>query len=299
MDVGKQLQGIVGLSMAQITLGTLGYCILESGADSVSAVFYRCAIGGALLGAYCFGRGTLSGIVRLPVRTLALAGLSGALMVGNWVLFFEGIRLTSISVATIAFHVQPFFVVLLGAYFFRERIQRVALLWISVALLGLALATGVNLGAGAVDGGYATGLICTLAAALLYALVTIIAKGLKGIKSHQLTLVQCMVGCVLLAPVLPLGPFDIGTAQWKWLFVIGAVHTGGVYMVLYNALPKLSTPLVAILLFLYPASAVIVDAVAYQHDIGMEKVVGLALIVAASLGVTFGWGENRRRGQLA
>lgn len=292
--MGRQLQGIIGLSIAQITLGTLGYCILESGADSVSAVFYRCAIGGALLGMYCFGRGALSSLVQLPARTLALAGLSGALMVGNWVLFFEGIRLTSISVATIAFHVQPFFVILLGAYFFRERLRRVALLWISAALLGLVLATGVNLGASAVDGSYAIGLLCTLAAAVLYALVTIIAKGLEGLKSHQLTLVQCMVGCVLLAPVLPLGPLVVDADQWKWLLVIGAVHTGGVYMVLYDALPKLSTPLVAILLFLYPASAVIVDAVAYQYDIGMGKTIGLALIVVASLGVTFGWGEKRR-----
>ncbi|MFC6658126.1 EamA family transporter [Roseibium salinum] len=101
-------QGILGVAAAQTLLGSIGLCVLESGADSVSAAFYRCAIGGLMLAFYCLWRRDLAGLLRLPARTLTYAVASGFLMIANWVLFFEGIHRTGIAVATILFHVQPF-----------------------------------------------------------------------------------------------------------------------------------------------------------------------------------------------
>lgn len=285
-------QGIFGLFTAQAILGTLGVCVIESGVDSVSVVFYRCVIGGALLALYCFCRGDFWAIRTLPRKTIGLALLSGALMVGNWVLFFEGIQRTSITIATIAFHVQPFFVVLLGALFFKERLRPVVFLWICLAFVGLVLATGIALDGDGMTPSMMVGLACTLSGAFLYALVTLIGKALKGMKSHQLTLVQCVFGSALLAFILPLTPLEVAAHQWTWLFIIGAIHTGGVYILFYSALPKLVTPVIAVLLFVYPASAMVVDALVYQHPIGLMQVLGLALIFLSSLGVTLRWGAG-------
>ena len=121
----------------------------------------------------------------------------------------------------------------------------------------------------------------------------IIDKSLTAIKSHQLTLIQCVFGGMLLFFILPMGPGGISNSQWGWLFVIGAVHTDGVYILLYGALPKLSTPIIAVLLFIYPASAILVDALLYQTTISMAQTLGLALIFISSLGVTLGWGVKR------
>lgn len=286
-------QGIIGITTAQAILSTLGVCVIESGVDSVSVVFYRCAIGAVLLALYCYWRGDLWDIRKLPSKTIALALLSGALMVSNWVLFFEGIQRTSITTATIVFHVQPFFVVVLGAMLFRERLRAITFVWISAAFAGLALATGISFNGDGMTHSVMIGLACTISAALVYALVTIIAKSLTAMKSHQLTLIQCTFGGLLLFFILPLGPGDVSTSQWGWLFVIGAVHTGGVYILLYGALPKLSTPIIAVLLFVYPASAVIVDAMVYQNTINVAQTLGLALIIVSSLGVTLGWGAKR------
>lgn len=288
----NQMSGIVSLSLAQITLGTLGVCVLESGADSVSIVFYRCAIGAVLLTGFCHWRASLSGILRLPAKTLFHAVLSSALMIGNWIFFFEGIRRTNISIATVFFHVQPLLVVVLGAAYFRERLQRIVFIWIFIAFAGLILATGFDQKT-EFSPQYITGLAFTFAAALCYAHVTLIAKSLKGIKSHQLTLIQCVFGALMLALFVPLSPVDVNLVQWGWLLIIGAVHTGGVYILLYSALPKLSTSLIAVLLFLYPASAVIFDALFYRHSIGIQTITGLCLIIFASLGATLRWGEGR------
>ena len=294
LGLKQRTQGILGLFTAQAVLGTLGVCVIESGVDSVSVVFYRCAIGGVLLALYCYWRGDLWNIAQLPIKAVALALLSGALMVANWVLFFEGIQRTSISIATIAFHVQPFFVLLLGAALYRERLRPVTFLWLFAAFVGLTLATGIAFDGDGMSHSMMVGLACTLAAALFYALVTLIAKGLTVMKSHQLTFIQCAFGSALLSVILPMSPTDVAVSQWAWLFVIGAIHTGGVYMLLYNALPKLSTSIIAVLLFVYPASAVVVDALVYRTTISLLQAVGLGLIIISSLGVTLRWGAGNQ-----
>ncbi|MHA7775012.1 DMT family transporter [Roseibium sp. M-1] len=296
--LSRQTEGMIGVIAAQTLLGTIGLCVLESGADPVSVTFYRCAIGGLALVLYCYLRGDLARMRQVPMRTILLAVASGVLMAGNWVLFFAGIQRTGIAVATITFHVQPFLVVLLGAVVFHERLRPATLLWIGLALAGLALASGLGGIDPVADRAYLTGLAATLAAACLYAGVTIVAKAMTGLSAPQLAAIQFLTGTLLLAAVTPLGPTDLSASQWGWLAVIGLVHTGGVYVVLYKALPKLTTPLIAVLLFLYPATAVVVDALAYGHLIRLAQFAGLGLIILASLAVTLKWGL-RSRGQAA
>lgn len=286
-------QGIVGLTAAQVILGTLGVCLLESGVDSVSAVFYRCIIGGSVLVLYCLWQRDLFDITKLPSREILLSCLSAVLMITNWVLFFEGIRLTSIAVATIVFHVQPFFVVSIGSYILREQLPAIVFGWIALALVGLILASGISVSEFGEATDYVIGLVVTIGAALSYALVTVIAKELKAVRPHQLTLMQCIFGGMVLSFILPDSMIIYDEHQWGWLLVMGVVHTGLVYILLYGALPKLTTPLIAVLLFMYPASAVVVDAWVYDHHISLFQIAGLATIILASLAVTLKWGQPK------
>lgn len=288
----RRAQDISGVVCAQALLGTIGLCVVESGADPVSVTFYRCAIGAAVLGLYCAWRGTLVDAFRLPVSSLLLVLASGILMAGNWVLFFEGIHRTSIAVATILFHIQPFFVVVLGAIFFQERLRAATFLWISAALFGLTLSTGMTAGTPFDEPSTLTGIACIVAAAFLYALVTIIAKGVTGLGAPQLAFLQFSCGAILLSTLAPLSPSNLGAGQWSWLVTIGIVHTGGVYVLLYTALPKLTTPVIAVLLFVYPASAVLVDALFYGRMISAVQLAGFVLIMISSLGVTLNWGTR-------
>src|SRR5690606_13330749 len=214
-------------------LGTLGLCALQAAASPHSVAFYHCLIAALGLGIYAAVRGDLKGILRLPARVLLLAILSGFLMVGNWVLFFEAIRRSGISVATIVFHVQPFLMVLVSALLLRERLRGFTFLWFGLALLGLAFATGIFDMAALAGGGAgidALGIGSAVAAAFLYALVTIIAKRLSRSGGLQLTLIQCLCGVIVLASWLSLPPAEVTEAQWKWFAIIGLVHTGAVYV---------------------------------------------------------------------
>ncbi|PTE13221.1 EamA family transporter [Fuscovulum blasticum DSM 2131] len=258
---------------------------MEVGTDPLSTAFYRCAIAALALAAYGALRGDLRVLFHLPARVLFLALLSGVLMVGNWVLFFEAIRRSGIAVATIVFHVQPFVMVLIGALVFRERLCLPTLGWIALALFGLALATGI-FDAPEGHGPDWIGVLCAVGAAIFYAVVTIIAKGFPRSNGAQLTLLQCLCGVLILAPWLPLPPQNLGAEQWAWLAMIGGVHTCAVYVLLYNALPKLPTATAAVLLFLYPISAIAVDAFWYRHAVTGLQIMGCLCVLLASLAIT-------------
>jgi drug/metabolite transporter (DMT)-like permease len=288
MSLTTRQQGAITLASGGLLMGTLGIFVEEARLGALTLVFFRCLFGFLSLAAYCAWMGFFTRAK--GSRTVVLALISGVLMVTQWVGFFDAIHRTSIAVATVVFHVQPFWVVLIGAALFNERLGMDRLGWIATAFVGLVLASGVA-AAGTLQGhtSYLIGVGEALVGSLLYASVTLIAKGLGDLRPHLLTLVQCAVGVVCLPFIAPLTAVHIGPMQWFWLIGMGVLHTGLSYVLIYGALPKLTTPVIAVLLFVYPLTAIVVDALVYGRALSVPQLTGMALIVIASLGVNLGW----------
>lgn len=286
---GQRRQGALQLACGGVLMGTMGIFVEEARLGALTLVFFRCLFGFLALAAYCGWKGFFTN-AQITRRTLVLATVTGVLMVTQWVGFFDAIHRTSIAVATVVFHVQPFWVVLMSAALFHERLGADRLGWIATAFVGLVLASGVT-AAGALQGhtGYLIGVGEALIGSVMYASVTLIAKNLGSLRPHLLTLVQCLVGVVCLPFIAPLGAVHIGPMQWFWLVGMGVLHTGLSYVLIYGALPKLTTPVIAVLLFVYPLTAIVVDALVYGRALSLPQLAGMGLIVVASLGVNLGW----------
>ncbi|MEU3606474.1 DMT family transporter [Streptomyces sp. NPDC035033] len=279
----NETRGTVELTLAMVLSGTLGVFVVESGASPFEVVFFRCLFGAVALGLYSLARGHFRGH-GFTRRTLGLALLGGVFIVFNWVFLFEAYAASSISLATVAYHTQPFFLVLLSALFLRERIPAGKLGWLAVAFAGLVLVSGVRPG----DTASLTGLGYALAAAVLYALATFVTKRIGGVRPHLIALVQVAAGVPLLLPFADLGAVSGLGAGWAWLAGLGLIHTGLMYVLMYAAYAKLPTPKIAVLAFTYPAVAMLVDWAVYGHHIGLVQALGVPLIVLASLKVTLG-----------
>lgn len=289
----SQQQGVLMLASGGLLMGTIGIFVEEARLGAMTLVFFRCLFGMLSLAVWCQYKGWLSAR-QFTRRTLGLALVSGVLMVTQWVGFFDAIHRTSIAVATVVFHVQPFWVVLMGAALFSERLGADRLGWIGIAFVGLVLASGVLAETGwQGHQRYLIGVAEALGGSVLYASVTLIAKQLGDFRPHLLTLTQCAVGTVclpLIAPFFaPLEFTHISAAQWGWLVGMGVLHTGLSYVLIYGALPKLTTPVIAVLLFVYPLTAIAVDALVYGRALSVPQLAGMVLIVVASLGVNLGW----------
>lgn len=293
---GTELKGTVELTIAMVLSGTIGVFVVESGASPFNVVFFRCVFGAVALGLYCLVRGFFTDHNFTP-RKLGLAALGGVFIVFNWVLLFSSYKNTSISVATVVYHTQPFYVALLGVLLFRDKLTPAKFGWLVVAFGGLILTAGVSFSDFESGGhsAYLVGLGQALLAALFYALSTVITKRVTGVRPHLVALVQVTLGIPLLLPFASFGAMKGMGLDWGWLVGLGLIHTCLMYVLMYSSYQKLPTPKIAVLAFIYPAVAMLCDWAVYGHRVSLVQALGIPLIVAASLGVNLGWTFGPRR----
>ncbi|MET7616058.1 DMT family transporter [Streptomyces sp. NPDC005408] len=291
-----ETKGAIELTAAMVLSGTLGIFVVESGASPFNVVFFRCVFGAIALALYCLVRGLFKNHGFTP-KKVGLAALGGVFIVFNWAFLFESYESTSISVATVVYHTQPFYVVLLGALLFRDKLTRTKFGWLGIAFVGLILVAGVSVSdfQGGGNKEYLTGLGFALLAALFYAFATVITKRVTGVKPHLVALIQVVLGIPLLLPFASFGDMKGMGGDWGWLVGLGLIHTCLMYVLMYSAYQKLPTAKIAVLAFIYPAIAMLCDWAVYGHSVSLLQALGIPLIVGASLGINLGWQFGPRR----
>jgi len=70
---------------------------------------------------------------------------------------------------------------------------------------------------------------------------------------------------------------------------IGILHTGIAYVLMYTAYPRLATPVIGGVTFIYPLVAILVDWLLYRHPLTWGQGTGMLLIAFGTLGVRLGW----------
>ena len=130
--------------------------------------------------------------------------------------------------------------------------------------------------------GYVEGLLLCFVGSLSYAGAGLIAKVQGGrVGSFPLACGQAAVGAVVLAPWAMLHGLPTATAAWGWLVGLGVLHTGLAYVVLYAGMARLATGQIAVLQFVYPGTAVLVDWLVYARPMSGRQLLGVGLIGAA------------------
>jgi drug/metabolite transporter (DMT)-like permease len=261
-------------------LGTIGIFVQEANQHPLMTVWFRCAFGALALLMWSAATGKL-GELRLTGKSLRVACATGCLMLLNWTMFFAAIPRTSIAVATVVFHIQPIWVIVFSAVFLREPVSRSQWIATPVALVGLALTTGLldDLKSfSLVNRDYIIGLLLCIGGSLSYAAVTLLAKSKQLIPAFTLSFWQCAVGTVVLA----WAPFVFGLPQqwsaWAWLAGLGVIHTGFAYVVLFAGMARLTLGKIAVLQFVYPLAAVLFDWGVYGTTLSMVQLTGVSLM---------------------
>lgn len=284
---GGERRGVTLMVGGGLLLGTIGVFVEEAGQHPLTTVWFRCAFGLLALLLWGAASGRL-GELRLRGAALGAALGASVLMIANWALFFAAITRTSIGVATVVFHVQPLWVLVLGAWWLREKVSRRQAGAVLLALAGLTLATGLADGAAlghTQSPAHLLGLLMCLGGSLSYAGVTLIAKVSRTVSSFALAWWQCAVGTVALAAWPLLHGWPAWGSAWAWLAGLGVIHTGLAYVVLYAGMARLRTGRIAVLQFVYPAAAVLADWLVYGRALSVLQLTGVALMAAALIGV--------------
>ncbi|HDU3860586.1 TPA: DMT family transporter [Klebsiella quasipneumoniae subsp. quasipneumoniae] len=283
-------RGVWQMSLAMIISGSIGAFVLLSGLPVIDVVFWRCLIGAlTLLLFIVLSRQPFSRLTRF---TLALAVLGGIALVINWLLLFAAYSRISIGMATVVYNTQPFMLVLMGMVL-GERVSAVKWGWLLLAFGGVVILLSSEL-APAHGDSLATGVLLALGAAFFYALTAIIARKLHPLPAQHIAFIQVLVGVVMLLPLVQMPAFS-ASFPWRYLLILGVVHTGIMYQLLYSAIQKLPTPITGSLSFIYPLVAMGVDYLVFHHALTPVQWCGGMLILFAAAGNNLGWGEKKPR----
>lgn len=279
--------GVWQMSLAMIISGSIGAFVLLSGLPVIDIVFWRCLIGAlTLAGFISLSRQPFSQLTRL---TLLLAILGGVALVVNWLLLFAAYARISIGMATVVYNTQPFMLVLMGMLA-GERVALIKWGWLALAFIGVVVLLSSEL-MQAHGGQLAAGIALALGAAFFYALTAMIARKLRPLPPQHIAFIQVIVGTIMLLPLVHLPDFS-AAFPWRYLLILGVVHTGIMYQLLYSAIQKLPTPAIGSLSFIYPIVAIVVDYVVFDHALAPVQLAGGALILLAAAGNNLGWGDG-------
>nr|WP_263458436.1 DMT family transporter [Brenneria tiliae] len=274
--------GTIQLSVAMILSGTIGYFVIESGQSPINVVFARCVIGSIFLVIYCF-YARLFNISYLTAKNIGLMIIVGLSIVLNWIALFSSYKYASIGVTTTIYHMAPFIVFFAGAFLFKEGVSKSRLIWLLVAFLGVILIGDPENQTIAVGSSYLLGCGLALIAAALYAIATLASKFIKDIPPHVMALSQMLIGVVVLLPLADFRQLPGTLWQWNCLIILGIVHSAFMYILIYASYRKLQTATIAILSYIYPVAAVIVDYLAFDHVFSALQISGGIMILAAGL----------------
>ena len=271
--------GVWRMIAAMAMSGTIGVFVLQSGQPPLTVVFFRCLIGAAaLLGWLWHG-----GAWRTPDRrALAWIAAGAAALIGNWFCLFAAFALAGISIATVVYHVQPFILVLLVALAQHAPLDKRKLPWLLLAFAGVAMMAGID--SGGSHAGLAAGVLLALGAAFLYALATLATRKLGAYAPAQIAGLQLLLGVAVLAPLAHIDTQAIGRAGWGSLLMIGLVHTGLVYNLMYGAFQRLRAETIAGLSFIYPLVAMLADYLVFDTRLGPWQWAGVGLILLSLAG---------------
>ena len=283
-------RGVWQMSLAMIISGSLGAFVLLSGLPVIDVVFWRCLIGAlTLLLFIVLSRQPFSRLTRF---TLALAVLGGIALVINWLLLFAAYSRISIGMATVVYNTQPFMLVLMGMVL-GERVSAVKWGWLLLAFGGVVILLSSEL-APTHGESLTAGVLLALGAAFFYALTAIIARKLHPLPAQHIAFIQVLVGVVMLLPLVQMPDFS-ASFPWRYLLILGVVHTGIMYQLLYSAIQKLPTPITGSLSFIYPLVAMVVDYLVFHHALTPVQLIGGMLILFAAAGNNLGWGKKKPR----
>jgi drug/metabolite transporter (DMT)-like permease len=282
----RPLEGIARRPRLAALLGAM--CI------AFSAIFYRWALVSPTTGTVfrcLFGLPILLAVALaerrrygpLAAASARLAALAGVLFAGDLILWHHAIEAVGAGLATVLGNLQVLFVGLIAWAAFGERPSRSALLAAPVALLGIALISG--LGGGAYGADPVRGVVLGLLTAVCYAGYLILMR--RGGQDLRRPAGPVAVGTASTAAAgtvvgLAMGDLDLfpPARGLAWLALLGITSQSAGYLLISLSLPRLPAVLTSILLLAQPvatlglAMALLAEAPSARQLAGVVLVIG-------------------------
>ena len=270
--------------VSMLIFSTIG--VFRSGLEVPSSViaFFRAFLGTAILLLVIFlsGKKFDKKVFRSNAKYLIPSGIFLGI---NWVLFFEGIRLTGVATATLCYYLAPSIVIILSPIFLKERLGAVKIVCAFAAFLGMIPISGILDAGRVVNLG---GIAFSLGAAFLYAFIVLLNKKVKNLSGIETTVIQLGISSIVMALYVfisvPMNTYEnITSKELITLLFVGVVHTGVAYLLYFTSIKSIKASDAAIFSYIDPAGALVFSYTLLGETFTWSGFFGIVIILGASI----------------
>ncbi len=223
--------------------------------------------------------------LRLPRRALGLLVCCGLFLSVDFMCWHRSIHYVGPGLATLIGNFQVFFTALFSWLLLKEKIGRLFLVAILMAMLGMAFITGADISS--LGENYRLGLSLGLATAVMYSGYILLLKSAmnrEGISGVAAMLVVSITSTVALGVITPAGghSFVIPDAGSFWALVgagVGCTTIG--WSLISTAIKYTTATITGLVLLLQPALAFVWDVLFFSRPTTGREVIGVMLVLSA------------------
>ena len=265
--------------ISMIAFGTISIFVKGITLPSSEIAFYRAVIALLVLSIFMIFNREYFQIESLKNNWFKLF-ISGLAIGFNWIFLFEAYNYTSVAVATLCYYFAPIVVVVASSIIFKEKLSLKQILCFLGSTTGLIFIISYSTGTEKSD---VKGILFGLGAALLYSTVILLNKSMKDINGISRTVFQFVAAVMTLMPYVGITSgfniYSLSNLGLINLFILGAFHTGIVYVLYFSSISKLKGQEVAIFSYLDPLVAVLISILWFGETITSIQLIGGLLIL--------------------
>jgi len=213
----NRIIGIALIAISAASFGTLaifGRLAYANGIDTYTLLFLRFGISAILMAIVLVLRRE-----SLPrgKTLLQLIGMGAIGYVGQSFSYLTAIRYASAGLVALLLYLYPVFVAVLSSLFFQEKLTRIKILALAIALTGTALTVSP-------DGGQLPGILLALAAAIIYSFYIIVGTHvLRNVSAQQSSTVIFTSAFLVYGILTSLNGAHMPNGPTGWWIIAGVV----------------------------------------------------------------------------
>jgi len=287
-----KINGNLKVILAMALFGSIGVFVKNINLPSMEIAFLRSAIAGIALILWGMmasggkGKASESDIKNVfqDRKSFLYLAASGALLGINWVMVFQAYKYTTLSNANLVYYFSPVFVILFSPFLFNEKLTKVKVISVLVAVGGLAM---ILFNQPQNTGGsynHLLGVAYALAGGSMYAVMIFLNKKIENVSGPDRTKIQITAAALVLLPFV-IFRNQIHIANIKMLvfiLILGLVHTAFGLSLYFSAMNDVKAQNIALFSYIDPISAVIWGVLIFQDNINAFQIFGGLLILVST-----------------
>jgi drug/metabolite transporter (DMT)-like permease len=240
---------------AMLIWSTWGPMIRWMALPPVVVLFYTSLIASFFVPAVLRMRGDFPDAIFSLKSWHLFAGLSLASIMNN-LTYFYSLGHTTVSNAVFTHYTAPVFVAVIAPFLISERLQRVTLISLPIAVLGMVMIVAAG-GKFSLNSAQSAGIVAGTLSGLAYAFVIIFSRRLSQlILHHKAIIVNLWITAAVTAPAALTAEYQVSFRAGALLLVSGLLHSNLAPLLYFSALRRVLAQHAAILGYMEPLAAI-------------------------------------------